>query len=110
MFLGLPDPDPSINKQNSKKNPYFYFFVTSIWLLSMKTDVNDLQKVLSQKTLRKNFFFVGILSATDEIPSGLWNKESGSRSREANPGPEHLKNKRLRKSVNVIWSIFCYLA
>jgi hypothetical protein len=37
----------------------------------MKTDVNDLQKVLSQKTLRKNFFFVGILSATDEIPSGL---------------------------------------
>jgi hypothetical protein len=37
----------------------------------MKTDANDLQKVISQKTVEKNFFFVGILSATDEIPSGL---------------------------------------
>jgi hypothetical protein len=45
MFLGLPDPhpdpivtstdpapDPSIIKQNSKKNLDFYCFVTSLWL------------------------------------------------------------------------------
>ncbi len=33
-FLGLldPNPDPSIIKQNSKKNLNFYCFVTSLWL------------------------------------------------------------------------------
>jgi hypothetical protein len=27
----IPDPDPSIIMQNSKKNLYFYCFVTSLW-------------------------------------------------------------------------------
>ncbi len=31
-FLGLSDPDPSIIKQNSKKN-LFYFYSTVLWLL-----------------------------------------------------------------------------
>jgi hypothetical protein len=38
--LGLPDPDPSILKQNSKKNKKnidSYFFMT---FLSLKNDVN----------------------------------------------------------------------
>ncbi len=86
----------------------------------MKTDVNDLQKVPNkQKTLKRNFFFVGILSATDEIPSGLLNIESGSRSREQ--GGQVItdrwirvhhndQNMRLSKSVNVHLRIFCYLA
>jgi hypothetical protein len=71
----------------------------------MKTDVIDLQKVISQKTVEKNFFFVGILSATDEISSGLWNKEYGSRSGEANPSPE-----REHLSKNAFTQICkCYL-
>jgi hypothetical protein len=32
MFLGVPDPDPSIIKQNSKKNFDSYCFVTSFGL------------------------------------------------------------------------------
>ncbi len=47
--LGLPDPDsslfctypdPSINKQKSKKNLDFYYFVTFLYFLSINTDVN----------------------------------------------------------------------
>ena len=34
------DPDPSIIKQNSKKNIDSYFFVTSFYVLSFKNDVN----------------------------------------------------------------------
>jgi hypothetical protein len=59
MFLGLldldpdplvtgTDPDPSIIKQNSKKNLDFYCFVT----LSLKNDVN----VPSKSNKQKNFF------------------------------------------------------
>ncbi len=51
MFLGLPDPhpdpllrgtdpDPSIIKQNSKKNPDSYCFVTSFGLIILEKDVN----------------------------------------------------------------------
>jgi hypothetical protein len=53
VFSGLPDPDPSlfctdpdldphpfINKQKSKKNLNFHYFVTFYYYLSMKTDVN----------------------------------------------------------------------
>jgi hypothetical protein len=49
MFLDLSDPDPSlfcmdpdpsINKQKSKKNLDLYTFVTSFDFLSMKTDCN----------------------------------------------------------------------
>ncbi len=35
----------------------------------MKTDVNVLSKSNKQKKIRKNLFFVGILSATDEKKS-----------------------------------------
>ncbi len=34
------DPDPSIIKQNSKKNIDSYCFVTSFYVLSFKNDVN----------------------------------------------------------------------
>jgi hypothetical protein len=70
MFLGHPDlslffknPDPSINKEKSKYLD-FYYFVTFYYFLSMTTDLNVLyfQKVIS----KKNLFFVGILSSTDE--------------------------------------------
>jgi hypothetical protein len=40
MFLGLPDPDPSVIKQNSKKNLDSYYFVTLFYFLSLKNDVN----------------------------------------------------------------------
>jgi hypothetical protein len=54
MFLDLqdPDPDPSIIKQkySSKKNLDFYCFVTSFWLLSLKTYVNVPSKSKKQKT------------------------------------------------------------
>jgi hypothetical protein len=64
------DPDPSINKQKSKKNLDFFnfefcdFFFTLIY--SIKTGLKcPLQKVKSKK-LGKKLFFVGILSATGE--------------------------------------------
>jgi hypothetical protein len=69
--------------KNSKKNLYFYYFLTSIFFTFIyKNWCNWSSKSNEPKNCGKNFFFVGILSATDEIPSGLWNIESGSRSRE----------------------------
>ncbi len=73
MFLGLLDPDPlvrgmdpdpdldpepSIIKQNSKKNPNFYWVVSTVLFLlfdflSLKIDV----KVPSKSNMQKNFFF-----------------------------------------------------
>ncbi len=61
MCLGLPDPDPSvfctdldpsINKQNKGRKPWFLLFN-----LSLKS------MVISKKNFEKSFFFVGILSA-----------------------------------------------
>jgi hypothetical protein len=55
MFLDLQDldPDPSIikRKYSSKKTLDFYCFVTSLWLLSLKTDVKYLQKVKNKKPI-----------------------------------------------------------
>jgi hypothetical protein len=66
MFLGLPDPDPYINKQ---KNKYlnFHYFVTFFKFLFLKNDVNVRvpSKVVSKKLLKK-LIFVGLLSANDE--------------------------------------------
>ncbi len=47
------DPDPSIIKQNSKKNIGSYCFVTSFDFLSLKYDVNVPSKSNKQKTWRK---------------------------------------------------------
>jgi hypothetical protein len=57
------DPDPFINKKNMKKNLDFYYFLFDF--LFKKTDVIYLLKVISKKTVTKNFF-AGNLSATDE--------------------------------------------
>ncbi len=66
MFLGLLNPDPdlvlrgldpaqdtSIIKQNSKKNPYSYCFVTSLCIFIFKNDVNVASKSNKRKTLKK---------------------------------------------------------
>jgi hypothetical protein len=53
MFLGLPDPDPSIVMQNSKKNLDSYYFATLFDFLSFKNDVN----VPSKSKRQKNIFF-----------------------------------------------------
>ncbi len=39
MFLGLPDPDPSLIMQNSKKNLDSYYFVALFDFFSLKNDV-----------------------------------------------------------------------
>jgi hypothetical protein len=65
MFLGLPDPDPlvrgtdpdlvpSVVKKKIWKNLDSYCFVTSLWLLSLKNDVND--KCSLKKNLEKYYF------------------------------------------------------
>jgi hypothetical protein len=55
MFLDLQDldPDPSIikRKYSSKKDLDFYCFVTSLCLLSLKTDVNVPSKSKKQENL-----------------------------------------------------------
>ncbi len=61
MFLGLTDPDPlvrgvdpaqdpSIIKQNSKKNRDSYCFETSFGLFILENDVNVPSKCIKQKT------------------------------------------------------------
>ncbi len=65
-FLGLSDPDPlfigtdpdpsdhlSLSK-NRKKNLNFYWFVTSLWPLCLKNDVN----VTSKSNKQKNFMHI----------------------------------------------------
>ncbi len=44
-----PDLDPSIISKNSKKNLDSYCFVTSLWLLILKNDVNVVSKSHKQK-------------------------------------------------------------
>jgi hypothetical protein len=77
MFLGLQDPypdplvrgmdpDPFITMQKSKKNLDSYYFVTLFDFLSLKNDVNVLQKVISRKNSVKKLFFAGILKVNDE--------------------------------------------
>jgi hypothetical protein len=64
MFLGLPDPDtlvrgmdpasdPSIIKQNSKKNLDSYYFVT-LFFLSLKNDLKGLSHEIDFKNFDKN--------------------------------------------------------
>jgi hypothetical protein len=59
-FLGLPDPEPLVkvrirfriltsSGKNSNKNLHFYCFVTVLWLLSLKNDVNVPSKSNKQK-------------------------------------------------------------
>ncbi len=66
MFLGLPDPDPSIIKQKKVKKT---LIPTVLWLfldfLSLKNDV----KVPSKSNKQKNFFisfFVGVFKVNNE--------------------------------------------
>jgi hypothetical protein len=50
-----PDPDPSIiSTQKSKKNLYFYYFVTLFDFLFLKNDEN----VPSKNNMQKNFFIL----------------------------------------------------
>jgi hypothetical protein len=80
MFWGVPDLDTSlfvrirfrICLSTSKKNLDFYYDLF-FDILSLKTGVNVLSKVLN-KNFEKKLIFVGILSATDEI------SEAGSES------------------------------
>jgi hypothetical protein len=53
MFLGLPDPDPSIVMQNSKKNLDSYYFFYSFDFLFLKNDVNLASKSDKQKNCVK---------------------------------------------------------
>jgi hypothetical protein len=48
------DPDPSVTKQNSKKNLASYCFVTSFLLFIFENDVNWPSKNTGDK--QKNFF------------------------------------------------------
>jgi hypothetical protein len=57
MFLGLPDPDPSIIMQNSKKTLDSYYFVTLFDFLSLKNDVNVPSKSDKQKKLCKQISY-----------------------------------------------------
>jgi hypothetical protein len=57
-----PDPDPSINKQKSKKNQISTFLLL-FDVFSMKPDVNYLQTVKSKTKLR---FFCHLVMVTDE--------------------------------------------
>jgi hypothetical protein len=60
------DPDPSIIKQNIKKNLHFYCFVTSIYdFLFLEKDVNVSSKNNKQK-ITVEIFFAGVLKVTDE--------------------------------------------
>ncbi len=75
MILVLPDPDTTLFvriwiwilqsfSKNSKKNLYFYCFVSSLWLLSMKDNVNVSSK--SNKQKKTWIIFCGFLTVTDE--------------------------------------------
>jgi hypothetical protein len=55
LVLPNPDPDPTIIKQNGKKNLDFY---------SLKNDVNEPSK--SNKQNKQKLFFVGVLKVTYE--------------------------------------------
>jgi hypothetical protein len=62
-----------------KKNRAFYCFVTSLWLLSLKNDINVPSKRKKHKNLReKKLFFVGIFKVTDEKKGSRAGFASGS--------------------------------
>ncbi len=77
MFLGLLDPgplvrlrgtdlDPTIIKQNSKKNLDSYYFMTSLWLFVLEIDVHVPSKSKKQIKFEKKKNFVDVLKVTDE--------------------------------------------
>ncbi len=60
VFLGLldPEPDPSIIKQNSKKNLDFYCFVASFWLFTFeKWCKSTFNKLYAEKLFFKLVFY-----------------------------------------------------
>ncbi len=66
--------DPSIINRNSKKNLYFYCFVTFYKFLSFKNDVNvryHFKKYCNKQKTGIQFFLVGVLKVTDE-KSRIW--------------------------------------
>jgi hypothetical protein len=64
-FLGLPDPDPSINKQKNLEKPLFRQFCD--FLMTFKTDVSVSTVSNKQKKLReKKLIFVGVLKGNAE--------------------------------------------
>ncbi len=66
--------------KKSKKNLDFYYFLLLLEFLPSYTDVNVPSKSNKQKNLRKkNLFFVGFLTATDE-KSRIWVQIFGSGS------------------------------
>ncbi len=55
--ISVPDPDPSINKQNKmKKNLDLYCFVTSLWLIIFE-EWCKCSNVPSKRNKHKNFLF-----------------------------------------------------
>jgi hypothetical protein len=71
MFLGFPDPDPSVRGmdriwirillstiKNSKRNLDSYCFVTSFGLFIFKNNENVLSKSTKQKKLLKKSFLL----------------------------------------------------
>jgi hypothetical protein len=63
-----PEPDPSIIKQNSKKNPGFYCFVTSFWVFTFEKWCKSTFKKSKQKNFFLHYFSVGILKVNDPDP------------------------------------------
>ncbi len=55
-----------MSSENSKKNLYFYSFVTFYDFLSMKIDVNVPSETNKQKKIEKKLSFVDVSKGTDE--------------------------------------------
>ncbi len=76
MLLDLPDqdplvrvstnPDPSSSSKIGKKTHDSNWFVTSLWLISLKNYASVASKNNTQINSEKKFFFVAILKDTDE--------------------------------------------
>ncbi len=100
VFLGLldpdPAPDPSITKQNNKKNLDFDCFVTSFWHFTFENEV----KVPSKSNMQKIFFKICFLLASwrsmmkiEGSESASWSSGSISqRHGSADPDPDPHKN------------------
>ncbi len=109
MFLGLPGPDPLVrgtvriwirifpsSSKNSKKNLYFYCFVTSLWILIFEEWLNVPSKSTGNK--QKKLDFLGCLE-------GHWQKEQDPEP-DPNPLVKRAKDPRIRIRTNMsqIWT------